>query len=241
VSEVALQAELFAAIARATATARAVGKDATNSFHRYKYASAESLIEEARGPLSAEGVCVLPSSWRLTAHEVDGNGYFADVVVTYLVAHASGGSIMCEASTPVLREKGRPEDKAVATALTYSLGYFLRGLLMLPRVDAEHDADQRDDREYKPPAKWPPVQPPKNDQSPPKAATPPEPEATFSLDDALKAMADARNVNELHAVGSMLADAPAQFKATLKAAYRGRKQALEQEASDEAIAKRDAE
>lgn len=143
------QAALFAAIARAIATAKSVEKGSENTYHRYKYASAESLIEEARSPLAAEGVCVLPSSWRVSPREGD-SGYFADVDVTYLVAHSGGGSITCEARTPAIREKGRPEDKAVATALTYSLGYFLRGMLMLPRVDADHDVDKRDDRNYEP-------------------------------------------------------------------------------------------
>jgi hypothetical protein len=138
-------AALYAALSRAVAKAQAVAKGSENSFHRYKYASAEALIEESRGCLAAEGICVMPISWALSPHQGD-SGHFANVVVTYRVAHSSGGSVDCSASTPAIREKGRPEDKAVATALTYSLGYFLRSLLLLPRVDAEHDVDQRDDR-----------------------------------------------------------------------------------------------
>jgi lysozyme len=44
----------------------------------------------------------------------------------------------------------RPLDKAVATAMTYNLGYFLRGLLLLPRVEEGTDVDQRDDRTHEP-------------------------------------------------------------------------------------------
>lgn len=141
------QSALYAALARAVAKAQAVAKGSENSFHRYKYASAEALIEEARGALAAEGISVMPISSALSPHAGE-SGHFANVVVTYRVAHKDGGSVDCNASTPAIREKGRPEDKAVATALTYSLGYFLRTLLMLPRVDAEHDVDQRDDRQY---------------------------------------------------------------------------------------------
>jgi hypothetical protein len=140
------QGLLYAALSRAVAKAQAVAKDSANDYHRYKYASAEALIEEARVPLAAEGICVMPIAWAVSPLAGDA-GYFANVVVTYRVAHKDGGAIDCSASTPAIREKGRPEDKAVATALTYSLGYFLRSLLLLPRVDAEHDVDQRDDRQ----------------------------------------------------------------------------------------------
>jgi len=34
----------------------------------------------------------------------------------------------------------------MATALTYNLGYFLRGLLLLPRVEEGHEVDQRNDQ-----------------------------------------------------------------------------------------------
>lgn len=148
------QAGLYAALARAVSRAQAVGKDSTNTFSHYKYASAEALIEESRGCLAAEGLAVMPKAWRvvpLSAPVPTGSKagmYFADVVVTYLVTHKDGGTVECEASTPACTDNGRPQDKAVATALTYSIGYFLRSLLLLPRVDAEHDVDQRDDRHY---------------------------------------------------------------------------------------------
>lgn len=152
-------ASLYAALARAIGRAGAVEKTAENTFHRYKYASAEGLISEARGALAAEGLCVFPRWWKLKPHAgleqrtgSDGKslppGYFADVEVLYIVAHADGAFMECEAITPVICEKGRPEDKALAGALTYSLGYFLRALLLLPRVDEENDVDQRDDSDY---------------------------------------------------------------------------------------------
>jgi hypothetical protein len=188
---------LYAALARAIAKSAAVGKDAQNSFHKYKYASAESLIEEARGALAAEGLAVIPAGWRLLPREQpvadptdarrsDG-GYFADVEVTYLVTHADGGSIPCVTSTPTIREKGRPEDKAVATALTYNLGYFLRSLLLLPRVEEGHEVDRRDDRGYEPrggaAGKPPPAER--------------KPATAFDYDGARKAMGAAKSIDDL--------------------------------------------
>jgi hypothetical protein len=142
------QAALFAAIATATFRAKAIEKDATNTHHKYKYASAEAVIEEARVPLAGEGVCVI-QTWDVLQRP-DGGAWFADVLCTYLVAHKDGGWMSFTVPVPAIRGNGRPEDKAIAASLTYSLGYFLRGLIMLPRVDSSIDTDQRDDRDYDP-------------------------------------------------------------------------------------------
>lgn len=137
--------DLNAALARAILSASAVEKGSQNTFHRYKYASAEAIIEEARVPLASEGLATSLLAYTLTpAHDAS---YFADLNATYILTHSSGQERTYTSVTPVIVEKGRPADKAVATALTYSLGYFLRGLLLLPRVDEGHDVDKRDDRD----------------------------------------------------------------------------------------------
>jgi len=50
---------------------------------------------------------------------------------------------------PAIEKKGTPADKAVAAALTTSLNYFLRDLLMIPRSE-EFDMDKTDDTSYLP-------------------------------------------------------------------------------------------
>lgn len=176
------QAALYAALAKATASARAVEKGAENTYSRYKYASAEAVVEEARAHLAAEGIAVVPKRWRvlpLPGGPVSGGGkasmYFADVEVLYKVTHAGGGWELCEATTPAVLDNGRPQDKAVATALTYSLGYFLRGLLMLPRVDAADDVDQRDDRDFEPPRRNGNGRPDARQEPRPASSAPPSP------------------------------------------------------------------
>lgn len=209
---------LYAALARATANASSVAKDAQNSFHRYKYASAEAVIAEAREPLAAEGISVVQSAWRVRARENAEGGYFADLEVTYAVLHKDGGVMECVAETPVIREKGRPEDKAVATALTYSLGYFLRGLLMLPRVDEEHEVDRRDDREYEP----------RNGNG--RAQTRGQASKTeappFDLAAALASIKQTSSKEELRALGAKFDAAPEDAKPKLKAAYSEQQKAL---------------
>ncbi len=241
-------APLYAALARAIGRAGGVDKDAKNSFHGYKYASAEGLIAEAREALASEELAVFSSSWQVIDRERENAaalGYFADVAVIYTVAHSSGAAMVCNATTPVISEKGRPEDKAVATALTYNLGYFLRGLLLLPRVDADHDADQRDDRNYEPQASR---QGQQRDQRPPQSAAPPRSQAPtnghsqpsgaprngngkaeqpIDVTADLLAFSGARNLTELERAGQRLAGmAEGPQRTALVAAYRKRREEL---------------
>lgn len=146
---------MAAALVLAQANAQAVGKDKKNEYHRYKYASAEAIIEEARGALTSAGLALLVTTWRV----VDRNPQAKEkepigrLEVDYLLVHGmTGVERQFTASTPIIPEKGRPEDKAEAGALTSNLGYFLRGLLLLPREDETAAVDQRDDRSYQGPA-----------------------------------------------------------------------------------------
>lgn len=140
--------ELCSALVDAQGFVSGVGKDKTNSYDHYKYASAEALIEEARTSLAKAGLAALCTG---TVFEADGESEDAlnlgRLRCFYLLLHRSGQYMRFERSTPVLLQKiGRPEDKAEATASTYDLGYFLRGLLLLSRQDAgAEDVDQRDD------------------------------------------------------------------------------------------------
>lgn len=139
------QAKLAAALVAAQAAARAVAKDATNTFHRYRYASAESIIEEARSALSGAGLSVSVSKAEILRLG-EGTDVYYYLEAVYLLEHASGESRPVHTTVPIVPEKGRPLDKALAAARTYSLGYLLRDLLLLPRVEEGADVDQRDDR-----------------------------------------------------------------------------------------------
>lgn len=143
------QAQLLGALARAQAQAQGVEKGSVNTFHRYKYASAEDVIAVSREALAGTGLAFLCLSATVQWGEP------AVLTCRYALVHESGASMELVSETPVIPEKGRPEDKAVATAKTYDLGYALRGLLLLPRVEEGADADQRDDRHREPRSKQP--------------------------------------------------------------------------------------
>ena len=150
------RADLYAALVEAQRTANAVQKASRNEFHKYRYASAEDMIEEARGALHSAGLAVITTGWACAwgPAPTTGTTRTGATTVDYLLVHAaSGNDLHFTCTTATIAEKGRPEDKAEATALTYSLGYFLRGLLCLPRSDENATAvDARDDRGYSPAA-----------------------------------------------------------------------------------------
>lgn len=136
----ARQIKLQAALVRAQRAAKEVTKSSENKYHGYGYASAEAMIAEARDAIGQAGLAVI-TEWTVSEGRVN---------VNYILMHEEGGSMSLMSSTPILPEKGRPADKAEATALTYNLGYFLRGLLLLPRVEKGAEVDDRDDRDHEP-------------------------------------------------------------------------------------------
>jgi hypothetical protein len=154
---------LASALARAQGVVRGVEKDRRNTFHKYKYASAENLISEGSAALSACGLALVPIKQALVAA-----GTGADLHRQFLLMHRCGDRIPLEVVWPVVEEKGRPIDKAVAIASTLSLGYLLRDLLLMPRVDEQDEPDTRGEHQPAAPAPRP---------APPAPAPTPAPSA----------------------------------------------------------------
>jgi len=149
------KSKVFAALIEAQKAIQSVEKGSENKFHRYRYASAEALMAEGREALLSSGLALVMTGWRLEpsdSREIVGKDgenftvYPHTVTAEFALVHAAG-AVYFAASYPTVPERGRPEDKACATALTYLEGYVIRGLLCLPRVDASEEVDQRDDRE----------------------------------------------------------------------------------------------
>jgi hypothetical protein len=136
---------LASALLAAQKALPSVGKDAKNSFHHYAYTSAEGMISACREALHGAGLTVRRAGWKF-----DGTPEGGLVHSQFVLAHGpSGESVTDEVTWIAVPEKGRPVDKAFAGALTSSLGYYLRDLLLVPRED-ESEMDRRDDRAYEP-------------------------------------------------------------------------------------------
>lgn len=145
--------ELVTALVAAQKSINGIEKDGRNNFHRYSYTTAESMYRECRSVLDDHGLVVIPVG-SIVGPGIDGECP-ATLVRTYMISHVSGEMTTATQHWPIVPEKGRPIDKATAAADTASLGYFLRDLLLLPRVEegTEIDDDARDKpKDTKPPA-----------------------------------------------------------------------------------------
>ncbi len=181
---------LAAALARAIARSHAVAKDATNAHMRYQYASAEAVLEEARAALAAEGIALLPA-----ASSVEWHSETAGVLKRTYVLMFGAEALSATQEWPVLCDRGRPQDKAAASALTTSLAYWLRDLLLLPRL-GEHQMDRdppEPRREARPAPKADPAPAPRREA--PMAAPKADP-APMTLAHSSKAIAAAGYITD---------------------------------------------
>ncbi len=133
------KANLFAALALAQDRVKGAALDGTNDFHKYDYASTESILAAAKNACLGLGLSVRPKSNHMRK---EGEQYVVKRVVA--LAHSSGEEDVSEIEWPVVLEQGgrdtskkRPLDKALASALTTSLGYLVRDIFQIPRPKEE--------------------------------------------------------------------------------------------------------
>lgn len=138
--------DLAKALASARDKCKAAPHDRTNNFHHYNYASAESIINAAKEALEGTGLSLVPAAPKMTVLGT-GNMAIYSLSRAFALIHASGETLpLGTIEWPVIPDKGRPLDKAFAVALTSSLAYVYRDLLLMPRVAADEDMAGRDDR-----------------------------------------------------------------------------------------------
>jgi hypothetical protein len=145
--------ETAKALAQAIKACRAVEKTSTNDFHKYKYASADAIIDVGRDALASSGLCLIPVESTVNGFEREGPDRF-ELVRVFALLHSSGESTPIRVCWPITPEKGRPLDKATAIADTLSLSYLLRDLLLMNRIDPSDDLGTRDDRKAERPRQW---------------------------------------------------------------------------------------
>ena len=159
--------QLAAALVAAQKAARALSHDKRNDFHKYDYTSAEAILAAGRKALTAAGLALVPTGGNLQILNTSGESFPPLVVLirSFLLLHTSGESVQLSCSWPVVPDKGRPLDKATASADTTSLAYLIRDLLCLPRVQHADDLAGREDRS---PASCPPPSQPRPQTSLPQ-------------------------------------------------------------------------
>lgn len=135
-----------------------VKPNAKNTYHNFTYVSSDEMIAEARSVLHQNDLVVFRTNFEVQF----GGSEHGMLVSNFVLMHSpSGEKYESNSCWFIQPEKGRPIDKALAGALTSSMGYYLRDLLQVPRQ--EDDMNTRDDTKYEPTKKAvaAPLPPPK--------------------------------------------------------------------------------
>ena len=142
------QSTLASALLAAQQALPSVGKDSQfkSQSYGYAYTSSETMIAACREVLHAAGLTLRRAGWKFEGTPEGGGLVTSQMILTHA---GTGESVADEVAWVAVPRGQQPIDKAVAGALTASLGYYLRDLLLVPRED-ENEMDKRDDSGYKP-------------------------------------------------------------------------------------------
>jgi hypothetical protein len=135
----------------------------------YAYTSSETMIAACRAVLHGAGLVLRRAGWTFEGTP-DGGIVKSQFVLTH---PASGESITDEVAWVAVPRGQQPIDKAMAGALTASLGYALRDLLLVPRED-ENEMDKQDDSKFQPKRAAPAPAPRQTQQDAPRAVPAPK-------------------------------------------------------------------
>ena len=130
------------ALVEAQGEIHGMGKDSTNQFHKYQYVSAEAVVLEARKALQKAKLSVCRE------YEVHHNENHVLLHSVFYITHEKGDTLVKKSTWFIIEGNGRPLDKALAGALTSSLAYFLRDLLLIPKQEEADSLDKRDDTKH---------------------------------------------------------------------------------------------
>jgi hypothetical protein len=139
---------LASALLAAQQALPSVGKDSQfkGGTYGYAYTSSETMIAACRTVLHGAGLTLRRAGWKFEGTP-EGGGL---VTSQFILTHAgSGESVTDEVAWVAVPRGQQPIDKAMAGALTASMGYYLRDLLLVPRED-ENEMDRQDDSKFQP-------------------------------------------------------------------------------------------
>jgi hypothetical protein len=128
--------QLARALAKAQQRCKAAARDREHAHLHYRYASAEAIVTEARAALAETGLSLLPVEQSVLGNAQEG----WQLRRRFLLLHESGEALPLAGQWPIVPDGAkRPLDKAAAIAVTLSLSYLLRDLLLMPRGTGEDE------------------------------------------------------------------------------------------------------
>src|SRR5258706_8707761 len=139
-------ATLVSAIAAVMAEVHTVAKRGENTFHKYRYAKIEDILQEVTTLLGRHGLVIFQSE---TGRAMFDDDNVIAVEYAFTVAHASGETwphALRQTGVSTCRNsKGGWDDKSLNKCHTAARKYFLLSLFQIPTGE-EDDADQGDRR-----------------------------------------------------------------------------------------------
>src|SRR5579859_1380635 len=133
--------KVVGAIAAVMADIKAVEKGGTNSFHNYRYARMQDILQMLTPVMGKHGLAIFQHEIR---HEMFDDGKAIAIHYAFTIAHQSG-EVWPErpvqtGMSPCRTSNGKFDDKAFAKAHTSARKYFLLSLFQIPTED-ENDPD----------------------------------------------------------------------------------------------------
>lgn len=147
----------MAALLEAQKSLGGISKDKFNEFSKYKYTSSEHLVSVARRVLLTNGLVVGRRNWSFEESanslirtslpsEESKDSQLLNVRSKFFVSHpASGECFEEDVFFPAIIRKGTTPDKAICASLSTALAYWLRDILLLPRIDDPYSMEKRND------------------------------------------------------------------------------------------------
>lgn len=140
---------LWKALAGAQGAATTVGKGGYNDHGDYAYATADSIVAEARRCLSGAGLALVVSGWsthsRREAPKDAKQWVCCTVRIHWILGHGDGGVLVGWADMDAVESHRVTSNKAIGAAVTYGKGFVALGLCNLDRaVEDEHDVDRQE-------------------------------------------------------------------------------------------------
>jgi hypothetical protein len=137
------QPSLDQGLYQAQVSLTAVAKDKRNEFSKYNYVSVDGMVSACRDALHDQGIMAARVKFEIDRETGVVTNHFQ------LTCAATGETRVYITPWLFFEEKGKPIDKALAGALSSSLNYFLRDLLLVVREE-EGNMDRRNDKDYEP-------------------------------------------------------------------------------------------
>jgi ERF superfamily len=185
--------EVIGAVAAVMKELKPVGKGGKNTFHDYKYARMQDILQELTPLMGEHGIVVFQYERQRQSFD---DGKVIAVQYDFVVAHKSGQTwvnpVPQTGMSPCRTSNGKFDDKAYAKCHTSARKYFLLSLFQIPTEDEDDPDNQKRNRAAAAPVPGPTGYTPPHRIEPARGETPETWSAKYEA-----AISHSKDANEL--------------------------------------------